>query len=434
MTPLCELAVKYGTDKVSAFRHDYTPFYHYLLSGKKVKKVLEIGIGFPAIMCPVDYQPGASLRMWEEYFPEAEIYALDIRPDIMVNEGRIRSFVCDQGDAEQLDFMGRSLRGYLDLRSDFDLIIDDGSHLAEHQVLSAKTLLPYLSPDGIYIIEDVMDAGKVVPELLYDCEIREFNIQEINDDRIVVIRGNRKPDCKTAIVLIATGGGYLQYVTPLIDSLKRFFPPHDVILFTDSTAPFDAIKIRQQHLGWPQATLMRYHTMLKQKDLFSRYNQIFYMDVDMLACDEVGNDLFSNDLTAVIHPSYVTTFEKNPQSTAYVEEDPSCYYQGCLVGGDANTFMQMCETLAKNIDLDNANGIVAIWHDESHLNRYLADHPPSKTLSPAYCYPGLKFCQHTERWIENLTEGFVPKIRHLVKVEDENYHRSLSTKPEGEVQ
>lgn len=36
---------------------------------------------------------------------------------------------------------------------------------------------------------------------------------------------------------------------------------------------------------------------------------------------------------------------------------------------------------------DETNGLVAVWHDESHWNRYLLDHPPDVELPPSYCSP-----------------------------------------------
>ena len=223
---------------------------------------------------------------------------------------------------------------------------------------------------------------------------------------------------KTAVILIATGGErYVQYVAPLIGSLRVFFPPHDVVLFTDSTDSFDAMKFHWPHMGWPRATLMRYHAMLAQKELLSRYDQIFHMDIDMLACGKIeGEEVFSGGITAVLHPMYPTSFERRPQSTAFVEGSPA-YYHACPIGGDAREFLRMGETIAKNIDIDNANGIVAAWHDESHVNRYLADNPPAKVLSPAYCFPALKYLVHPETWMEGDPRSFVPKIRHIEKAD-----------------
>ena len=46
----------------------------------------------------------------------------------------------------------------------------------------------------------------------------------------------------------------------------------------------------------------------------------------------------------------------------------------------------MAGNLRDAIEADRQNGLMAVWHDESHLNRYLHAHPP-KRLTPAYCYP-----------------------------------------------
>jgi hypothetical protein len=43
--------------------------------------------------------------------------------------------------------------------------------------------------------------------------------------------------------------------------------------------------------------------------------------------------------------------------------------------------------LKNNVDIDSENNIVALWHDESHLNKYILDRNDLTILSPAYCYP-----------------------------------------------
>lgn len=197
MTDLCALATKYGTDKWNA--HHYTPHYHRLFKDRRneVKKVLEIGIGDLTMVNPTGapYVPGASLRMWEEYFPNAEIYALDINPKLLINRGRIHSTFCDQSNIEYLSavipWLGK----------DFDLIVDDGSHLPKDQILTVKTLAPLLAPGGIYVIEDCWiypvhvchgDTPGINPlEIPYDWRVilcSEPAVQGLGDDRLIVIR------------------------------------------------------------------------------------------------------------------------------------------------------------------------------------------------------------------------------------------------------
>lgn len=80
-------------------------------------------------------------------------------------------------------------------------------------------------------------------------------------------------------------------------------------------------------------------------------------------------------------------YEKNPKSTAQVLDNGKHYFQGCFWGGNTKDIVEMMRILDSNIKIDLKNRIIAQWYDESHMNRYLYDHPP-KELSMAYAYPG----------------------------------------------
>lgn len=138
MTTLCDLARKYGTDK--CVPHNYTPVYYRLLSERanKVKKVLEVGIGRGA----------KSLQMWEEFFPNAHIYGVDLDKGSLWNKGRITSF--------QLNQMNRAEMSQLGLHyGKFDVIIEDGDHKPQAQIAALDVLLPFVTEDGFYFIEDI---------------------------------------------------------------------------------------------------------------------------------------------------------------------------------------------------------------------------------------------------------------------------------------
>lgn len=184
MTRLCELGQKWKTDKTPLLWHNYTPTYFELTKDKNITRILEVGIGFPDTMGHLadGYVTGASLFMWQEFFPDAEIIALDIKPEIFINEGHIKSFYCDQSDVVSLTDAAKKIGG------GFDLIIDDGSHIKEHQVATAKMFVPLLKPDGVYVIEDVGFARFILSQLPYKCEVREFNLLRTGDDRLIIIR------------------------------------------------------------------------------------------------------------------------------------------------------------------------------------------------------------------------------------------------------
>lgn len=166
VTTLCQLAEKYGTDKWPW----YTPFYDLLFRGRRteVLRVLEVGIGTPKTMTHVDaYAPGASLRMWRDYFPRAIIYGADVDREVVndVISTRIITVHCDQRSEDSLDSLLPELNGQ------FQLIIDDGSHDIQDQGRTYTHLNRLLAPGGIYIIEDanVEICGLPVASQVVEC-------------------------------------------------------------------------------------------------------------------------------------------------------------------------------------------------------------------------------------------------------------------------
>lgn len=131
------LGTRHGTDKVTD--HGYHRFYHEVLSNLRDKafNMLEIGVA--------GYN---SIDMWKAYFPQAKIYGLDINTEY--RDERICVFRADQSNVGQLQNIITQIPG----RCDF--IIDDGSHLPEHQCLTFDIFFrELLQEGGTYIIEDI---------------------------------------------------------------------------------------------------------------------------------------------------------------------------------------------------------------------------------------------------------------------------------------
>ena len=195
-------------------------------------------------------------------------------------------------------------------------------------------------------------------------------------------------------LLIVATGKYIQFVQPLINSARKHFcVNHNVtyFIFTDGQldpAP-DIIIARAEKLGWPRDTLMRIPTYFKYRDLLIDMDYLFATDADMLFVDSVGDEILS-DRVATQHPGFVGrrgTYERNRKSTAYVQpQEGAHYFAGGFNGGSRDEFLKMAKTITENIMNDLAIGMIALWHDESHINRYFIDNPPTCILSPSYCY------------------------------------------------
>jgi hypothetical protein len=154
---LNELSIKYKMDKnIASGCHNYIPGYTELFEKKRnnVKKMLEIGIGSVengqmSGVINYGYKTGNSLKCWKEYFPNATIYGVDIYEHNELNTENIIIFKADQSNQTDLTNIIENINDCL------DIIIDDGSHLGEHQVFSFLFLNKWLSKDGIYVIEDI---------------------------------------------------------------------------------------------------------------------------------------------------------------------------------------------------------------------------------------------------------------------------------------
>lgn len=224
------------------------------------------------------------------------------------------------------------------------------------------------------------------------------------------------------VLLIATGGSrYTKFVPDLVQSLKQFFPPHEVVLFTDSLE-YESLGVRilgQEPLGWPLASLMRYKIFdAARYPVLEAYDHIFYMDIDMLVKAPIQeSEICGDGITAVLHPGYIgvseKTYDRNPNCTACLRGNRE-YYQGCFQGGSREAFFKMCQILKGNIDRDQERGTPAVWFDESYLNWYLFHNPPAITLPPVFAYP-----QNPGPYPSVL--GQEPRIIHLAKEGQESW-------------
>ena len=207
-------------------------------------------------------------------------------------------------------------------------------------------------------------------------------------------------DTKHIGILVIATNKYVSFVGPLWESAKRFFmagTPHKVTMFVFTNmpnVPEGTVRIQHEHAPWPAPTLMRYHAFVRNEEALKGMDYLFYCDADMRFEGNVGEEVLG-ELVATQHPGFwdkpysffSQSYERRPQSLAYMPPGyGKAYYAGGFNGGKRETFLKMAREIKVRIDDDLSRNVIAVWHDESQMNRYLAEHEPTVVLSPAYCY------------------------------------------------
>lgn len=199
---------------------------------------------------------------------------------------------------------------------------------------------------------------------------------------------------KVGLCMMATGR-YDIYAQRLIESARKYFlTNHDVtyFVFTDGKVKeaSDVVQIYQKRLGWPHDTLMRFTVYGQHKKELAQMDYIFATDADMLFVAPVEDKILGK-LVATRHPGFVGhrgSYETNKNSTAYVgPREGQYYFAGGFYGAKRDTFFKMMDYLTEKIETDLKKDYIAVWHDESHLNRFFIDHKPTVILEPTYCCP-----------------------------------------------
>jgi hypothetical protein len=126
--------------------HSYLPLYQKLLINKKetAKNVLEVGI-----------LKGGSIKLWSDYFTNANVYGLDIMhiQDVWDGIKNNKNIILHTStDAYNNDFF---INNFLNKNIRCDFMLDDGPHTLESMKKFIKLYSQIMTDDGILIIEDV---------------------------------------------------------------------------------------------------------------------------------------------------------------------------------------------------------------------------------------------------------------------------------------
>lgn len=216
---------------------------------------------------------------------------------------------------------------------------------------------------------------------------------------------------KIGILYICTGA-YSVFWKDFFDTFEQNFLPNiekHYFVFTDAEEIYmedECERVKRYYLEtqpWPLVTLLRFHTFLSIEDELKEMDYLMFSNSNMICENKVLVEEFlpreekGETLSFTEHPGYKDSkmknvpFDRNPNCTAYIPYNCGEHYViGAMFAGESKAFLTMSRTLRDRINEDLKKNVIAKWHDESQINRYIVGRT-IRLLSPSYCYPwGMK--------------------------------------------
>lgn len=195
--------------------------------------------------------------------------------------------------------------------------------------------------------------------------------------------------------------------------------PQDIIHRRQHLNSIETHVIPIEPLEWPLATLQKFEIFWNHRALLNQ-EFLMHLDADMLIAPGASiptSGHLSGGIALVRHPGFrrpprdklgafyldypafigrdtyrnlteggLGTWERDSRSNAYVARAKrSTYVCGGTWLGEREKVLAMCEELRNRTRVDSEKGIVARFHDESHLNWYAATRECT-ILDSDYCY------------------------------------------------
>jgi len=172
---LCNLGKKYSSNKspinLGGHRSGFTGLYSILFFQQKNKKIklAEIGI-----------EKNASTQMWRKYFKNAEIHGFEFDQQKIkrAKKQKLKKTSYHKTDVTNPRIINESFKK---TKIKYDIIIDDSTHIFEHQINVINECFKYLKKDGILIIEDIYKNNNSYNECNYYNKLKKIkkNFREI---------------------------------------------------------------------------------------------------------------------------------------------------------------------------------------------------------------------------------------------------------------
>ena len=213
---------------------------------------------------------------------------------------------------------------------------------------------------------------------------------------------------KTIGILYIATGPYIAFWNRFFDTFEQYFLPNiekHYIVFTDAKDFYQCTNERVhvkflKSEPWPLPTLMKFHTFLEYRDELEGYDYLYQSNANIICLKEVREEEFlpreekNERLMFTLHPGYYKKnrifrpYDRNRKSFAYVPYNcGDTFVFGAMNGGTSEGYLDFISKMDYKIVEDLKKGIIAKWHDESHINHDIIGRCDYRLLPPAFCYP-----------------------------------------------
>lgn len=304
-------------------------------------------------------------------------------------------FVVFSDDLDWCESVWGSRENFTMFRSSSHFVDLCGMSLCDHNIITNSSFSWW----GSYLSK--RESKKVIaPDKWFGPGYAHYITADIYRDDMILVETEKKNTNTIDILTICTGK-YTVFFKDFYESCEKFFLPgynKRYFVFTDGELleSENIVKIHQNKLGWPYDTMMRFKMFNSIKNELNG-DYVFFFNVNIKFISEVGEEVLPKEeneyLMGVIHPGFYNSsinhvpYERRYDSNFFIPVGVgSYYYQGCFNGGRTKEFLEMSSILESKINMDMANGIIPIWHDESALNWYYSTRSPL-SLNSGYAYP-----------------------------------------------
>lgn len=214
---------------------------------------------------------------------------------------------------------------------------------------------------------------------------------------------------KSIGILYICTGPYTAFWEDFFNTFEENFLPNTekiYFVFTDSDEIYMEHKcsrvkrIKLSAMPWPLVTLLRFDTFLSIREELEKCDYLMFSNANIVCEGKVMEEDFlprkemNEKMCFTEHPGYwrkkpqYVPYERSKKSLAYIPYNcGQPYIIGAMFCGFTQDFLEMSSLLKSRIEEDLKKNVIARWHDESHINRYIVGKNNYRLLSPAYCYP-----------------------------------------------